>query len=73
MKIDDALARLSAYSHAVVAWFDDEGYPMQTAAGWTAPTPVVETDKGPPGGMASSWLAHLDLPSLLLTSLRPAG
>ncbi|MFO0847492.1 MAG: hypothetical protein U0871_02870 [Gemmataceae bacterium] len=49
----------------------DRDYPMQTAAGWTAPAPVVATDKGPPGGMASSWLAHLDLPSLLLTSLRP--
>jgi hypothetical protein len=49
----------------------DRDYPMQTAAGWTAPAPVVETDRGPPGGLASSWLAHLDLPSLLLTSLRP--
>jgi hypothetical protein len=49
----------------------DRDYPMQTAQGWTTPTPVVPTAKGPPGGVASSWLAALDLPSVLLTSLRP--
>jgi hypothetical protein len=50
----------------------DREYPMQTAAGWVAPTPVVPTDRGPPPVGASGWLGHLDLPSLLLTSLRPA-
>jgi hypothetical protein len=51
----------------------DREYPMQTAQGWVTPTPVVYTEKGPPNGMASSWLGHLDLPSLLLTDLRPQG
>src|SRR5581483_4057697 len=50
----------------------DREYPMQTAAGWVAPTPVVLTEKGPPPVGPSGWLGHLDLPSLLLTDLRPA-
>jgi len=33
---------------------------------------VVYTDKGPPPVGPSGWLGHLDLPSLLLTELRPA-
>ena len=49
----------------------DRELPMQTAAGWVAPTPVVHTEKGPPPGGASGWLGHVDLPSLLMTSLRP--
>jgi hypothetical protein len=49
----------------------DREYPMQTAAGWVAPTPVVTTEKGPPPVGPSGWLGHLDLPSLLLTGLRP--
>ncbi len=49
----------------------DRDLPMQTAAGWVAPTPVVLTEKGPPPGGASGWLGHVDLPSLLMTSLRP--
>jgi hypothetical protein len=49
----------------------DREYPMQTAAGWVAPAPVVLTDKGPPPVGPSGWLGHLDLPSLLLTELRP--
>ena len=49
----------------------DRDYPMATAAGWCAPAPVVPTDRGPPPGGSSGWLGHLDLPSLLLTSLRP--
>ncbi|MCZ2343131.1 MAG: hypothetical protein LC104_15265 [Bacteroidales bacterium] len=49
----------------------DRDYPMPTAVGWTAPVPVVATEKGPPPGGASGWLAALDLPSLLVTSLRP--
>ena len=49
----------------------DREQPMQTAAGWVSPAPVVVTDKGPPAVGASSWLAHVDMPSLILTSLRP--
>lgn len=49
----------------------DREYPMQTAAGWVAPTPIVLTEKGPPSVGASGCLGHLDLPSLLLVSLRP--
>ncbi len=49
----------------------DRELPMQTAAGWVAPSPVVMTEKGPPPGGASGWLGHVDLPSLLMTSLRP--
>jgi len=51
----------------------DREHPMQTAAGWAAPAPAVWTEKGPPPGGGSGWLAHLDLPSLLLTALRPAA
>ena len=51
----------------------DRDYPMQLAQGWTTPTPVVATTRGPPNGLASSWLATLDLPSVLLTSLRPTA
>ncbi len=50
----------------------DREFPMQTAAGWVAPAPVVPTEKGPPAVGASGCLGHLDLPSLLLLSLRPA-
>lgn len=49
----------------------DREQPMQTAAGWVSPTPVVVTEKGPPPVGSSSWLAHVDMPSLILTSLRP--
>jgi hypothetical protein len=42
------------------------------AAGWGTPPVVVPTEKGPPPGGPSGWLGHIDLPSLLLTSLRPA-
>jgi hypothetical protein len=51
----------------------DRDQPMQTAVGWAAPAPVVFTEKGPPHVGASGWLGHVDLPSLLLTSLRPAA
>ncbi|MDB5311655.1 MAG: hypothetical protein JWO38_5857 [Gemmataceae bacterium] len=50
----------------------DREQPMQTAVGWVSPTPVVVTEKGPPAVGPSSWLGHVDMPSLLLTSLRPA-
>ena len=49
----------------------DREQPMQTAAGWVSPTPVVPTEKGPPAVGVSSWLAHVDMPSLILTGLRP--
>jgi len=49
----------------------DREHPMQTAAGWVAPSPVVRTDKGPPHIGPTGWLAHVDLPSLLMTQLRP--
>ena len=51
----------------------DREVPMQTAQGWLTPAPLVATDKGPPGGAESGWLGHVDLPSLLLTGLRPDG
>lgn len=49
----------------------DRESPMQTAVGWVSPSPVVMTEKGPPNAGASNWLAHVDMPSLILTSLRP--
>jgi alpha-mannosidase len=49
----------------------DRDVPMQTAMGWTSPSPVVSTEKGPPHIGSSGWLAHVDMPSLLVTSLRP--
>jgi len=49
----------------------DRDVPMQTALGWVSPSPVVITEKGPPAVGSSSWLAHVDMPSLLVTSLRP--
>lgn len=49
----------------------DREVPMQTTAGWVSPAPVVRTEKGPPHIGASGWLAHVDLPSLIVTSLRP--
>ena len=49
----------------------DRELPMQTAVGWVSPTPILLTEKGPPAAGASNWLAHLDMPSLILTSLRP--
>ncbi|MBX3401518.1 MAG: hypothetical protein KF873_22520 [Gemmataceae bacterium] len=52
--------------------FDREN-PMQTATGWTLPPTIVETTKGPPHIGATGWLGNIDLPSLLLTSLRPVG
>jgi alpha-mannosidase len=51
----------------------DRDNPAHTAAGWTAPAAVFQTDKGPPGVGPSGWLANVDLPSLLMTSLRPVA
>ncbi len=60
----------TARSFDLLIAFDRE-HPAQTAAGWTAPAAVVPTDKGPPPVGPSGWLASLDLPSLLMTSLKP--
>ena len=49
----------------------DREQPMQTAVGWVSPAPVLLTEKGPPPTGPTSWLAHIDMPSLILTSLRP--
>jgi hypothetical protein len=49
----------------------DRDVPMQTAVGWVSPSPAVPTEKGPPHIGASGWLAHLDMPSLVVTGLRP--
>lgn len=51
----------------------DRDVPMQTAVGWVSPSPVVFTEKGPPAVGSSSWLAHIDLPSLVLTNLKPCA
>jgi hypothetical protein len=49
----------------------DRDVPMQTAAGWVSPAPVVETSKGAPHFGLSGWLAHIDMPSLIVTALQP--
>jgi hypothetical protein len=51
----------------------DREVPMQTATGWVSPAPVVETDRGPPHFGISGWLAHLDMPSLIVTALQPCA
>jgi 1,4-dihydroxy-2-naphthoate octaprenyltransferase len=47
MRIDDALRRFAGYAHAVVAWVDDDGYPMQTAASFEADAARGELRLGP--------------------------
>lgn len=49
----------------------DRDYPMPVAQSWLTPPVVLPVEKGPPPTGDSSWLADFDLPSLLLTSLRP--
>jgi hypothetical protein len=51
----------------------DRDQPAPTAAGWTAPAAVIPTDKGPPPVGTSGWLVSVDLPSLLMTSLKPVA
>jgi len=51
----------------------DRDVPMQTAAGWVSPAPMVETEKGPPHFGTSGWLAHVDMPSLIVTALQPCA
>jgi hypothetical protein len=50
----------------------DRDYPMQTALGMITPTVVLPTAKGPPHVGSAGWLFHLDAPSLVLGSVRPA-
>ena len=50
----------------------DRDYPMLTAFGMVSPVALVAAVKGPPHVGATGWLFHLDVPNLLLTSLRPA-
>lgn len=50
----------------------DRDLPMQTAVGWVSPSPVIETSKGPPHFGPVGWLAHVDMPSLIITALQPA-
>jgi hypothetical protein len=50
----------------------DRDYPMQTALGLVTPVPLVAVAKGPPHVGATGWLFHLDMPNLLLSSMRPA-
>ncbi len=51
----------------------DRDTPMQTVVGWVSPSPVVVTEKGAPHIGTSGWLAHVDMPSLIVTSLRPVA
>jgi alpha-mannosidase len=62
----------TARSFEVLIAFDRD-HPAQSAAGWVAPAAVVPTDKGPPPVGPTGWLAHVDLPSLLMTSLKPVA
>jgi alpha-mannosidase len=49
----------------------DRVHPMLTALGMATPITLVPTAKGPPHIGESGWLFHLDVPNLLLTSMRP--
>ncbi len=46
--------------------------PAQTAQGVISPVIAVPVEQGPPHVGATGWLFHLDAPTVLLTSLRPA-
>jgi hypothetical protein len=49
----------------------DRDVPMQTAISWITPTPVVKTEQGPPSVGTSSWLAQIDSPALVVSSMKP--
>ncbi|MFO0938242.1 MAG: hypothetical protein U0798_17185 [Gemmataceae bacterium] len=51
----------------------DRDHPSQTSAGWIAPMPVIATDRGPHPVGTSAWLAHVDMPSLMMTDFRPVA
>ncbi len=48
----------------------DRDIPMQTAQGWISSAPLVAAAGPPPSG-PSGWLVHLDMPNVIVTSLRP--
>ncbi len=48
-------------------------YPSLTAQGLVSPVPMIPVEKGPPHIGATGWLYHLDMPNLILTSMRPGG
>jgi hypothetical protein len=48
----------------------DRDYPAQTALGLISPISVLPVDRGPPHIGPTGWLAHLDSPNLLLSSMR---
>ena len=43
----DAVERARSYSHAVVSWIDDDGYPTSVAASFTADPSTARVDVGP--------------------------
>lgn len=51
----------------------DRDIPAQTAWGVMSPITAVPVSRGPPHIGATGWLAHLDAPNLLLTSLQPVA
>ena len=51
----------------------DREFPMLTSQGLISPVPYIPVEKGPPHIGSSGWLYHLDMPNLLLTSMRPGG
>lgn len=50
----------------------DREFPAPLANTWIAPAPALPVDRGPPPSGPSGWLAMHDLPSICITSLRPA-
>lgn len=47
----------------------DDELPHQTEQDWLTPSIVVPVDQGPPAAGNSSWLFHLDAPSVLLIDM----
>jgi len=47
----------------------DDDLPHQTEQDWLTPSIVVPVDQGPPAAGTSSWLFHLDAPSVLLIDI----
>ena len=62
----------TARSFTLALSFDRE-HPAQTAWGLISPVVAIPVDRGPPNVGPSGWLAHLDAPNLMLTSLQPDG
>lgn len=49
----------------------DRPHPALAAQGALSPAPVMMATKGPPHVGPTGWLAHLDAPNLVMTSLKP--